>query len=190
MVRYVRPRFYLLSYSAIVFMTTAVASLAHGGGLIADVSLGLHRTIYGVLCDLGPIPSLRRQLIVLRLTSATLVSNAERNFFLGFADVRTAILPPIWSSLRHFPVSNGVKHGRTLAPTLVRISPRSIDDCAEDVYLHMRADGNVFSIVRLCTESKVREVLIREKLFDDDVTRHGGHFQSLADRMKKANIMA
>ena len=100
-----------------------------------------------------------------------------------------------------FPVSNGVKQGCVLAPTLFGFA-----DCEDGVYVRMRHDGKLFNVARLRAKTKTDEVLIRELLFADDaaLTSHSEEgLQRLVDNLsvackefgltislKKTNIMA
>ena len=87
-----------------------------------------------------------------------------------------------------FPVSSGVKQGCVLAPTLFGIFfsmllQHAFNDCSEGVYIHTRADGNLYNIARLRAKTKVAKVLIHELLFADDaaLTSHSeGGFSSLS----------
>ena len=79
-------------------------------------------------------------------------------------------------------------------------------DCSEGVYIHTRADGELFNIARLCAKTKVTHVLIHEVLFADDaaLTSHTEDgLQQLVSRLshahkefgltisiKKTNVMA
>ena len=110
-----------------------------------------------------------------------------------------------------FPVSSGVKQGCVLAPTLFGIFfsmllQHAFNDCSEGVYIHTRADGNLYNIARLRAKTKVAKVLIRELLFADDaaLTSHSeGGLQQLVTcfshackefgltiSLKKTNVMA
>ena len=77
------------------------------------------------------------------------------------------------SSSDSFPISNGVKQGCVLAPTLFGIFfslllRHAFGSSDDGVYLHTRSDGNLFNLSRLRAKSKIRSVLIRELLFADD----------------------
>ena len=110
-----------------------------------------------------------------------------------------------------FPVSSGVKQGCILASTLFGIFfsmllQYTFKDCNEGVYIHIRADGKLFNIARLCAKTKVTHVLIRGMLFVDDaaLTSHTeDSLQQLVSRLshackefsltisiKKTNVMA
>ena len=73
-----------------------------------------------------------------------------------------------------FNVSNGVKQGCVLAPTLfsimfsmlIRDAFHETDDAG--IYLKYRTDGGIFNLRRLRAKTKVAQTLIRELLFADD----------------------
>ena len=74
-----------------------------------------------------------------------------------------------------FPISNGVKQGCVLPPTLFSIFfsmmlQRALDDLDDEdgVYIRYRTDGSLFNLRRLQAHSKTLEQLIRELLFADD----------------------
>ncbi|KAL8580967.1 hypothetical protein ACOMHN_017534 [Nucella lapillus] len=74
-----------------------------------------------------------------------------------------------------FPISNGVKQGCVLAPTLFTIffrmmlqrATEDLDD-EDGVYICYRTDGSLFNLRRLQAHTKTLEQLIRELLFADD----------------------
>ena len=77
------------------------------------------------------------------------------------------------SSSDSFPISNGVKQGCVLAPTLFGIFfslllRHAFGSSEDGIFLHTRSDGNLFNLSRLRAKSKIRSVLIRELLFADD----------------------
>ena len=82
-----------------------------------------------------------------------------------------------------FPVSSRVKQGCVLAPMLFGIFfsmlfQHAFKDCSEGVYIHTRADGNLYNIAK----TKTTKVLICELLFADDaaLTSHSeGGLQQL-----------
>jgi len=73
-----------------------------------------------------------------------------------------------------FIVSNGIKQGCVLAPTLfsimfamlIRDAFHETDDAG--IYLKYRTDGGMFNLRRLRAKIKVARTLIRELLFADD----------------------
>ena len=95
-----------------------------------------------------------------------------------------------------FPVSSDVKQGCVLALTLFGIFfslllQYAFSDCDDGVYLHTRTDGKLFNITRLRAKTKVRCILIRERLFADDagLVSHSvrlTHLQRLVDRFAHA----
>ena len=74
-----------------------------------------------------------------------------------------------------FQISNGVKQGCVLAPTLFSIFfsmmlKRAIKnlDVDDGTYIRFRMDGSLFNLQRLQANTKTQERLIRELLFADD----------------------
>ena len=72
-----------------------------------------------------------------------------------------------------FQVSNGVKQGCVLAPTLFSIMFAAMlldafSDCDRGVYIQFRTDGKLFNLRRLQAKTKVFEATLREFLFADD----------------------
>ena len=76
-----------------------------------------------------------------------------------------------------FPISNGVKQGCILAPTLFSvffsIMPREAkENLPDSVHIldtsRFRTDGNLFNLRRLLARTKTIEELITELLFADD----------------------
>ena len=74
-----------------------------------------------------------------------------------------------------FPISNGVKQGCVLAPTLFSIFfsmmlKQVIEDMGEDdgVYVRYRLDGSLFNLRRLQAHTRTNERLIRDLLFAED----------------------
>ena len=98
------------------------------------------------------------------------------------------------NSSEPFTISNGVKQGCVLAPTLFGIFfalvlKHAFGNSTEGVYLRTRSDGKLFNISRLKAKTKVREVLIRDMLFADDAavaTHREDELQTLMDKFSSA----
>jgi hypothetical protein len=72
-----------------------------------------------------------------------------------------------------FPVSNGVKQGCVLAPTLFSIFlsamlEEAFRDLEEGVYIQSRQDANLFNVSHFKAKTKTTQILVRELLFADD----------------------
>ena len=87
-----------------------------------------------------------------------------------------------------FAISNGVKQGCVLAPTLFSIFfsmmlRQATEDVNDDdsIYIRYRIDGNLFNLRRLQAHTKTQEQLIRDLLFADDaaLNNNNGYFYVL-----------
>ena len=94
-----------------------------------------------------------------------------------------------------FKITNGVKQGCALAPTLFSIfltaalfeATRELDDTG--IMLRFRSDGGLFNLARLRAKTKVSSVLIRELLYADDsafLAHSRDDLQLIADRFAAA----
>lgn len=88
-----------------------------------------------------------------------------------------------------FPVSNGVKQGCVLAPTLfsllfAQMLSAALKESDAGISIHYRTDGSVFNLRRLQSHTKVKKAVVRDFLFADDcaLACHSEEdLQSLAD---------
>ena len=72
-----------------------------------------------------------------------------------------------------FPISNGIKQGCVLAPTLFSIFFSFVhyeakEDLPDGIYIRFRTDGSLFNLRRLLARTKTIEEFITELLFADD----------------------
>ena len=72
-----------------------------------------------------------------------------------------------------FPVSNGVKQGCVLAPTLFSLQFATmlfaaLSKTSSGINVRYRCDGRFFDLRRLKAKTKVLEALVRDFLFADD----------------------
>lgn len=78
------------------------------------------------------------------------------------------------NSFQTYDIGSGVKQGRVHAQSLCGISfalllKLAFGPATEGVYLWTRSTGRLFNLSRLRAQTKVREVLIRDSLFADDL---------------------
>ena len=83
-----------------------------------------------------------------------------------------------------FPVTNGVKQGCILAPTLfsMMLSAMLSDafrDCELGIDIRYRTDGKLFNPRRLQAITKVREAVLKDFLFTDDCALNASHEQEM-----------
>ena len=71
-----------------------------------------------------------------------------------------------------FPVTNGVKQGCVLVPTLFGLLSAEMSAALAKISagttIHYRSDGHFFDLRRLKDNTKVQEALVRDFLFADD----------------------
>ena len=87
-----------------------------------------------------------------------------------------------------FPVTNGVKQGCVLAPTLfsMMFSAMLTDafrDCEDGIHLRYRTDGKLHNLRRLQAVTKVKETVIRDFLFADDCALNASTEQMMQREM-------
>ena len=93
-----------------------------------------------------------------------------------------------------FPVTNGVKQGCVLAPTLFSMVfsamlTDAFKTCDQGVNIRYRTDGKLFNIRRFNAPTKVRETTVRDLLFADDCGLNGNTepaMQQLMDCFSRA----
>jgi hypothetical protein len=93
-----------------------------------------------------------------------------------------------------FAVSNGVKQGCVLAPTLFSLYLSAMlevafKDSSEGVYIQTRREADLFNVAQFKAKSKTTTKLIRDLLYADDsalVAHHPDDIQALVDRFVAA----
>ncbi|KAL8567720.1 hypothetical protein ACOMHN_009028 [Nucella lapillus] len=87
-----------------------------------------------------------------------------------------------------FPVTNGVKQGCALAPTLFSMMfsamlSDTFSDCKPGINIKYMSDGKLFNIWRLQAVPKVKETVLRDLLFADDCALNAGDEQEMQAEM-------
>ena len=94
-----------------------------------------------------------------------------------------------------FRVTNGVKQGCVLAPTLFSIFLSAmLDDAFRDmgdgVYIHSRQSADLFNVAHIRAKTKTTRILMRELLFADDsalVAHSAKEMQKILDAFSNAS---
>ena len=93
-----------------------------------------------------------------------------------------------------FLITNGVKQGCVMAPTLFSILfaamlHSALENCPAGIKIRYRMDGQFFDLRRLKAKTKTSEALVRDFLYADDcaLAAHSeSALQDLADRLAEA----
>ena len=89
-----------------------------------------------------------------------------------------------------FPVTNGVKQGCVLAPTLFSMVfsamlKDAFQDTEDAIAIRYRTDGKLFNLKRLQAKTKVKEEMVRDFLFADDCALNAGSEDGMQRSMDK-----
>ena len=72
-----------------------------------------------------------------------------------------------------FAITNGVKQGRVLAPTLFSIFlsamlEEAFRDMGDGIYIQSRQNADLFTVAHFRAKTKTTNILVKELLFADD----------------------
>ena len=107
-----------------------------------------------------------------------------------FHDGMTARVLDDGESSEPFPVSNGVKQGCVLAPTLFSMVfsamlSDAFRECASGINIRYRSDGKLFNLRKLQAVTKIKGTIVKDLLFADDCTLNAGDEQEMQQYMDK-----
>ena len=100
-----------------------------------------------------------------------------------------------------FSVTNGVKQGRVLAPTLFSIFlsamlDEAFRDMGDDVYIQSRQSAELLNVAHFRTKTTTTWILMRELLFADDsaLAAHSAEdmqtiMEAFSDALKKTEVL-
>ena len=91
-----------------------------------------------------------------------------------------------------FPVTNGVKQGCVLAPTLFRMMfsamfTDAFQDCDDSFPIRYRFDGKLFKLRRLQTKSKVQTGVLDELLYANDMATNASAEMKMQEGMDRVS---
>uniref|UniRef100_A0A8C5PLD5 Reverse transcriptase n=1 Tax=Leptobrachium leishanense TaxID=445787 RepID=A0A8C5PLD5_9ANUR len=107
-----------------------------------------------------------------------------------FHDGMTACVLDDGDASKAFPVTNGVKQGCVLAPTLFSIMfsamlSEAFQSTSLGVSLRYRTDGKLFNLRRLQAVTKVKDTVLRDFLFADDCALNAASEQEMQASVDK-----
>jgi len=116
------------------------------------------------------------------------------NIIRSFHDGMKALVAQGENHSKEFDVSNGVKQGCVLAPTLFSLYLSAMlevafEDSSDGVFIQSRHDADLFNISHFKAKTKTCQKIVREMLFADDsalVAHDAETMQRLVDRFSKA----
>lgn len=106
-----------------------------------------------------------------------------------FHDRMTAHIQDNGEASEAFPVTNVIKQGCVLAPTLFSMFSAIMSDAFQNsslgVSLRYRTNGKLFNLRRLQAVTKIKEIVLRDLLFADDCALNAGSEQEMQASMDK-----
>ena len=95
---------------------------------------------------------------------------------------------------KEFAVTNDVKHGSMLSPTLFALYRTAMlevafDSVGNSIYIQTHTNADLFNVALFRAKTRTTQILVREMLFagDNAIAAHSvGDIQSLVDRIARA----